>query len=124
MGGIYAALKLRDSGFTGFGSRGMPAAVPGTVPVISGGGSPSTVVGPSGAVYTVIVYPVDSTGNKPITAQWVGVSQNGQLSQVNQPLSWVSYKQSVASGKLSGLKRGSDASATMLSDFGLNNVAA
>lgn len=123
-GGIYAALKFRGGGFGGFGTSGIPAATAGTVPLISGGGVPSTVVGPSGAVYTVIVYPVDATGNKAVTAQWVGVSKDGQLSQVNQPLSWVSYKQSVASGKLSGLRRGSEASATMLADFGLNNVAA
>jgi hypothetical protein len=93
------------------GSGGMPKATPGPVPVPPVAGTAAVaVVGPSGATYAVRTFQTDAT-SKMVTAVLT-----------TNPLAWVLYKQSMTTGQLSGLLRGSGATPTMLADFGLNNI--
>ncbi len=115
--GAYALSKMKPGG------NGMPAATGGTIPVISGGGVSSTIQSPSGGLYTTTVYPTNSKGNRPVTAQLVGMQTTQGTTQVNEPLAWLSWEQSVSTGKLSNLTRGQRSTPSMLADFGLNNVS-
>jgi len=103
-GALFALSKLK-------GGSGLPAATPGPVPVPPvAGTAPVAVVGPSGAAYAVRTFQTDAD-TKMVTAVLT-----------TNPLAWVLYKQSMSTGKLSGLLRGAGASAVMLADFGLNNI--
>lgn len=118
-GAAFALSKLKPGNGAG---NGMPGTTPGTLPIISGGGVANTIQSPSGGLYNVTTYPTNSRGNKPITAQLVGMQTVQGTTQVNEPLAWLSWEQNIPTGLLSNLSRGERSTAAMLADFGLNNV--